>query len=489
MVDLSLDTAAKHSVWTRLRSRGIDLARHLSRATEQFWLSRWYFPAMLLAAVGFAAANQQVAGVGVLLCLAAWFTAFCPDLLSCVCPLAMVFLMAGPCYADLSIFFPCAILLLPLLAALLLHLVIWPVTLRAGRSARGLVLVSVATLLGGCDVMQQSEFWRPLSLYYTLGLGVMLLVIYLLFRSCLAEEHGDDLPARFGGIFYTLGLLMAAEVFCTYLWRWQEFVDAGALLFLNYRNFAATILLTTLPMTLYFALRSRKHLAVTAVLLLAMVLTGSRSALLFGAVEVVVGCIYLVRYGAVSRKAMLTVTVVFAAVMAVFGIRVVGTLYADRIANGLISKGELRWKLLDCGINDFLRHPVFGMGLGNTANCEMLESVKGSMFFYHNLPLQVLASMGLVGLVAYGCLIVDRIALLLKKRSAFTMALGMCYLGMLLVSMTNPGEFCPLPNAGLMVIVFAMVEEATGDATVPVTRPLGVRRHSRRTRSVTYAHK
>ena len=44
------------------------------------------------------------------------------------------------------------------------------------------------------------------------------------------------------------------------------------------------------------------------------------------------------------------------------------------------------------------------------------------------------------------------------------------YLAMLMVSMTNPGEFCPFPNAALMVMVFSMVEEAVGAETVTVTQ-------------------
>lgn len=492
MFNLSLDTAVLHragGTWEQLRGRGFQLLNRLSKATERFWLSRWYFPAMLLVAACFAAVNQQVAGVAVLVCMATWFLAMCPDILACVCPVAMVFLLAGPQYADLSAFVHLSILVVPFGMALLLHLTLWPVTICAGRSAYGLVLVSIATLLGGCDVMRREEFWSPLSLYYALGLGVVLLAIYLVFRSNLMQKRSYDLCSRFAAIFYTLGLLMAIEVFATYAWRWQEFLECGELLYLNYRNFASTMLLTMLPVTFFFALRSRWNLVGTAVLLLAMLLTGSRSALLFGAVELVLGCLYLVRYGAVSRKVMIGIAVTFAAATALFGFRVMGSLYAGRLVDGcLISGSEQRWTLLARGISDFLHHPVFGMGLGNTTNCELLSGVPGSMFFYHNLPLQVLASMGLLGMVAYGRLIADRVSLLLTKRSAFTMALAMCYAGMLMISMTNPGEFCPFPNAGLMVMVFAMAEEATGDVALPVTQLLGMRRYGHRVHTVTFAH-
>ena len=52
------------------------------------------------------------------------------------------------------------------------------------------------------------------------------------------------------------------------------------------------------------------------------------------------------------------------------------------------------------------------------------------------------------------------------------------YLGMLMVSMTNPGMFCPFPNAAMLVMGFAMVEEAVGDVALPVTQLLTSRRYT-----------
>ncbi|MBQ4382080.1 MAG: hypothetical protein II794_05005, partial [Oscillospiraceae bacterium] len=74
---------------------------------------------------------------------------------------------------------------------------------------------------------------------------------------------------------------------------------------------------------------------------------------------------------------------------------------------------------------------------------------------------------------AYGRLISDRVALLWRgRKDPFVAMLAMSYLGMLMVSMTNPGEFCPFPNAAMMVMLFAMTEDAVGDVAVPVTQLL-----------------
>ena len=95
------------------------------------------------------------------------------------------------------------------------------------------------------------------------------------------------------------------------------------------------------------------------------------------------------------------------------------------------------------------------------------------MVFYHNSVAQVMGSMGLVGIVAYGRLLHDRIALLREGgRDPFMQALAVAYLGMVLISLCNPGEFCPFPNAAMMVMLFAQAEEAVGDVAVPVRQLL-----------------
>ena len=115
------------------------------------------------------------------------------------------------------------------------------------------------------------------------------------------------------------------------------------------------------------------------------------------------------------------------------------------------------------------------VGLISQRNSDLFTGVEGSMVFYHNSIAQIMGSMGLVGIAAYGVLMRDRIALLRAGKTPFVRALALSYLGMLLISLTNPGEFCPFPNAALMVMVFTLAEEATGDVAVPVGEMLGLR--------------
>ena len=149
----------------------------------------------------------------------------------------------------------------------------------------------------------------------------------------------------------------------------------------------------------------------------------------------------------------------------------------SRMEDGhLFHQGDsVRVQLFLRGITDFLHNPVFGIGLISQRNSDLFTGVEGSMVFYHNSIAQIMGSMGLVGIAAYGVLMRDRIALLRAGKTPFVRALALSYLGMLLISLTNPGEFCPFPNAALMVMVFTLAEEATGDVAVPVGEMLGLR--------------
>ena len=67
--------------------------------------------------------------------------------------------------------------------------------------------------------------------------------------------------------------------------------------------------------------------------------------------------------------------------------------------------------------------------------------------------------MGVVGVIAYGVQLADRIRILKKKWSPEAAVLSLSFFGIFLMSMTNPGEFCPMPNEFLVMAMFALIED------------------------------
>ena len=203
----------------------------------------------------------------------------------------------------------------------------------------------------------------------------------------------------------------------------------------------------------------------------ALFFSGSRTALLFGGVMLLLGMAYLVWKKLLPLWALFVILAAAAAIALLLGHQLHELFFGSRgEADGaLVGPHETRWALLAQAWKDFRQHPLLGIGLGSQKNAALFTGVPGSMVFYHNAAAQVLGSMGLAGAAAYGLLLVRRVRLLLRGGDACLM-LGMFYLGMLLVSMTNPGLFCPLPNAALTVLAFAVLEKCVGSPARPLFR-------------------
>ena len=101
---------------------------------------------------------------------------FCRDILAAATPFLMIFLLSTVKYDSLAVFLPCAPLAVLPIGGLLVHFLRWRAPITVGRSGPGLAAVTIATLLGGLGTIPAKEYFSPLSLYYTLGLGLGLLL-------------------------------------------------------------------------------------------------------------------------------------------------------------------------------------------------------------------------------------------------------------------------------------------------------------------------
>ncbi len=432
----------------------------LTRRTEAFWASTYYFPAMvLLAAIGLLT-DHVVWGAAALIMVCAWLLAFCRDFMVAICPFMLIFLLSTLEYRNLYVFAPCVPLVFFLVAGFVIHMVRWPLTIEVGPSGRGLTLTALAVTLGGLGTISAADYLSLTSLYYVGALGIGMLTAYVVVYSAMDGMYGRTLRSFTVHLLYTLGFGMVLAVAAFYMQNWQLLVQSRTIPELIYRNFVATILVTTLPAVFYMARSNRWHLLSVGLWAVAMFFSGSRSALLFGGVMILLGLVWLVRRGALPRWTLWALCAGCAAVGIVFGGSLFQLFLGGRSTAGFIDPNESRWRLLQRGLGDFLQHPLFGIGLGSNQNRDLYKGVPGSFCSYHNAIMQVAGSMGLTGLLAYGALVRDRVRLLLGHRDAFTEMVGLAYVGMLMISMTNPGVFCPFPNAFLMVLLFAAAERA-----------------------------
>ena len=80
------------------------------------------------------------------------------------------------------------------------------------------------------------------------------------------------------------------------------------------------------------------------------------------------------------------------------------------------------------------------------------------IYWYHSTLFQILGSLGLVGVIAYGIQAFYRGRALLKVKSRFNLFVFIAIIGFAGYSMVNVGYFIPLPNMATLIMIFIIVD-------------------------------
>ncbi|CDB43856.1 o-antigen polymerase [Firmicutes bacterium CAG:240] len=440
-------------------------------AVEAVWNSKYYLPFLLLTefVAVFCDAAFECMCFYVFLCVV--FMIFSDDLLSIMPTVMFTLLTAVSYYKDFSVLTQYMwYAIVPFALALLFNLIYYRRRMVIGKLTYPYIAVSAALIIGGVGVISADDYFEPIGLYYTLGLGLGQLVLYLISRSRLENERGYDRVERVARILYTGGLLFVVVVLGFYIQNIDKFIEKGGVLFFKQRNFVTSVFLMVIPMICILVRRSNLYLIGTVLMYIAMIMTGSRSGLLFGSFLLLVCLAYIYIKNKKYRRFYNWLFGVSIVVITVLAITFLPQLYAARIENAAggggegtagVHKDKTRLEFIKLGIENFLSHPIFGIGIANMKDVGIFKAyVPGSLMFYHNAVIQVISSMGLVGVLAYGWMLFSRLKMLWIGRKRKRIAVfALSYIGIGLMSMTNPGIFCPFPEAGLLTLMFAIVEK------------------------------
>lgn len=382
------------------------------------------------------------------------------NIMDTTAPFLVLCAFVSICYNSYSTFIKLAPLAVVPAGALIYHYIKYRGSFKVGASFGGICAVALAVTLGGFGKITSAEYLSPTSIYYTLGLGAGMIVVYLLLKSQICRlDDIEKAKSRFAFAMYLMGLIACAVVIGIYVRRFPEFWEQKSFLIFHSRNNYATYLMLAMPFPCYFALKNRAHLASLALIYGCILLTNSRGGLIFGTIELAVCLVYIFISDKKHRKFYAIAFSALAAVMIAAAVPLL-SMYADRLLDGsFVSTGETRWSLLLRSLDDFKSAPIFGVGLGYAGNTDVYNPVSGAMNWYHLMIPQIIGSMGIVGALAYGYQAVGRFKIWLSKRSALNTALFLSYIGLLLMSQVNPGEFCPLPYEFLAVMIFVLLEK------------------------------
>lgn len=339
---------------------------------------------------------------------------------------------------------------------------------RLGKMFFPQLAVSVALIIGGAGVVSAEGYLMALP--NTLFLGVGVLAVYLLARNFIRTDKEVDQAEYFAKILAYVGMVVGIQLVIAIAragvdpanWA-KAYWDIGW----GNRNNVATYLIFTAPMCLYLFTKHRFGAVFFAMALfqyVCLVMTFSRGGILFGCIAGVVGLVCSV-WKARDRKRQLAyvgaVFVVFALICIIFrdGVKDAINSLLSR-GTGLSGRDSLyieAWEL-------FKQKPFLGHGLGymGVGPGGVHEAIK--IYWFHSTLFQVIACMGVVGLLAYGYnYVVKGIILARNWRNPFNLFVAVAFLGFEGYSMMDTGTMVPFPNMILVIIIICMVEMFTSN--------------------------
>lgn len=209
-----------------------------------------------------------------------------------------------------------------------------------------------------------------------------------------------------------------------------------------YNNVAGAMIMC-IPAPFYYATVKKKghwfFLLIGNFFYLTILFIQSRGGMLFGTF-VYVACVLLTIWKTKNKRTLLIteLSVLLAVVITlIFYQDKIMDIFHSILQSGFNDSG--RFKIYWDGFKQFLDNPIFGNGF---YACQSLRWGDNSIGLflparYHNTVIQLLASGGVVSLLAYGYHRFQTLRMIFKKRSVEKYFIGMCILGLLLTSLLD----------------------------------------------------
>ena len=365
------------------------------------------------------------------------------------------------CYDSYAVFIRYVWLAPVVVAALVVFFVRRKPPFVRGASFWPLVAVSAVTLLGGVGLICAADYFRGASLGFMVLLGPGLVFSYWVMKHELEGAHSRE---RFLRDMLYWGMTAAAVT----LWYVLPLMvrHGGPIGFTvpQWSNNIATMMMIALPTALAEKKRGVVHYGMLALMFVATLAVGSRGGQVFVGIEVLVCCFWAWRTESDPIRRLWCRTyflwVLLAAGYALY------LVVANATALHLLSQTQPRFLLLERSLEDFIRNPLFGTGLGYRGNADIYNGKEGTINWYHMMIPQIVGGLGLGGILAWGYQLYTRAKLSFAVWREREFGFALCYLGLFLMSQVNPGEFCPVPYAFLAVSAFAAIENSIEEKKV-----------------------
>lgn len=424
--------------------------------------SNWYLFAIAALIVLFWATGAMVTGFVVLLLIMSFILVVKRDMTPCLPILIGIYCVISkgefPPY-----FVYMFIILVPVVGSLVFHFVYYRnAKIKGGAFGLAYLLVAASMFMGGITSNQLNVEIKGFA--FAAFLGLFPFAVYELIVNCCEGMSKTQFVSYVCRAFMFLGLLITAQLFIYYIRVWIGMIPEKTEVHLGWgiSNGAATVLLATMPISMYVAVTDKKlwRSVICAFLsvaqFVAVVATVSRGAILVGAAEFVLMLIASVVFN--KHRKVYAATYAVVALIAIVGCIV----FKDKLiafverafSNGLDGSG--REKIYKEAINVFLQNKLFGVGFGYIGENAYLNT--HPMYYFHSTFFQTIASLGLFGLAASVYMYYKRVKFAFSKGRAFNIFLIVSCFGFEGYAMMNTFTFLAVPGLLIIAVLTALNE-------------------------------
>ncbi len=442
-----------------------------ARADAFFHSTEYLVIVFAVAALGLTF-NQEVVAIFVLLFLAMVSWMLVEDILPSFVLVAVIGLVGLRIPREgLYHFVPLYYAPIAVVPAFIAKLFIHPFRVVKGRFLYPTVAVAIAVSVGGLFVISWEAYVAGPTLFHTATLGVGMVMLYFVLERYVSRSPsvGDDF-ARMMVAVGAVGAFMLAQ---SYVARFDALEDFTVGAHFQWRNNLSNMLLMSMPFAFYMALKSKfpgTLMVIGTLQYVALVYSYSRGGILFGSMMFPLVVATTFWFGKHLRLHLIAVLSLFGGYfLYVMNVwlepipELIDRLEA-RIREATDNPDYSRWRLMRYAWENFQQYPIFGTGLGASTANHGYNPATMSMYWYHSTVAQVIGSMGLIGVAAYGYQEWIRIKTMFARFSPFNVYVLLSFIGFASYSLVNVGYHAPF-FVSIFLTMFIVLDRVNQQAS------------------------